>query len=256
MPLGFEGRGFMAPKPSLKRRWVRGVGLALLCVACAIPFPALAADILGTAKKLYSQWDEELIIRDFFQDRGAGFFVDIGCSEPIKGSTTYYLEKHLGWSGIGVDARAELAPLWLTKRRKSQFFAYIVTDHSGTEDPFYVIPGGEAISSTRKQTEFMGHPVKSEERKVPTITLNDLLERNKVTKIDFLSIDIEGSELHALEGFDIDRFKPELICVEIWPDNRDKLFAYFAAHGYERIDKYRERDIVNWYFRPKEGGPE
>ena len=100
----------------------------------------------------------------------------------------------------------------------------------------------------------MGRPVTTEERKVPTITLNELLDRNKVTKIDFLSIDIEGSELLALQGFDIDRFKPELICIEAWPDNRDKLLVYFAAHGYERIDKYLQRDIVNWYFRPKGAG--
>ena len=61
-------------------------------------------DILGTEKKRYSQHNEELIIRDFFQDRREGFFLDVGCAWPIRNSTTYYLEKHLGWSGIGIDA--------------------------------------------------------------------------------------------------------------------------------------------------------
>ena len=37
-------------------------------------------DILGTEKTLYSQHDEELIIRDFFQDRREGFFLDVGCA--------------------------------------------------------------------------------------------------------------------------------------------------------------------------------
>ncbi len=46
-------------------------------------------------QRLYSVFDEELIIRDFFQDRREGFFLDVGCSEPIKGSNTFYLEKHL-----------------------------------------------------------------------------------------------------------------------------------------------------------------
>jgi len=61
----------------------------------------------GPEKKLYSQFNEELIIRDFFQDRKNGVFLDVGCSKPIENSTTYYLDKHLGWSGIGIGASPE-----------------------------------------------------------------------------------------------------------------------------------------------------
>ena len=52
-------------------------------------------------KRRYSTYDEELIIRDYFRDRRGGFFVDVGCAWPIKASNTYYLEKHLSWTGIG-----------------------------------------------------------------------------------------------------------------------------------------------------------
>lgn len=55
-----------------------------------------AGDILDSGKKLYSQYDEELIIRDFFNDRRGGVFVDVGCYHYKDISTTYYLEKHLG----------------------------------------------------------------------------------------------------------------------------------------------------------------
>ena len=67
-----------------------------------------ANSILTEGRKLYSQNDEELIIRDFFQDRRGGFFVDVGCYDWKDLSTTYYLEKHLGWSGIGIDANDAL----------------------------------------------------------------------------------------------------------------------------------------------------
>lgn len=59
-------------------------GLAALIAACAaglLSFPAAAgapADILEKGQKLYSQHDEELIIRHFFDDRRDGFFVDVG----------------------------------------------------------------------------------------------------------------------------------------------------------------------------------
>src|SRR5512140_2589670 len=53
---------------------------------------------------LYSQDDEETLIRAFVHDRRGGFFLDVGASDPIRSSTTYYLEKHLGWKGIAIDA--------------------------------------------------------------------------------------------------------------------------------------------------------
>ena len=31
-------------------------------------------------KRLYSTFDEELIIRDYFQDRRGGFYLDVGCA--------------------------------------------------------------------------------------------------------------------------------------------------------------------------------
>ena len=42
--------------------------------------------------KVYSQFDEELLIRHFFNDERGGFYLDVGCAFPEKGSTTYYLE--------------------------------------------------------------------------------------------------------------------------------------------------------------------
>ena len=79
---------------------------------------------------------------------------------------------------------------------------------------------------------------------VPTVTLTKLLDDNGVTSIDFLSMDIEGSEPAALAGFDIERFAPELVCIEMIPnpENRKKITEYFEAHGYQRIQRYIEHD--------------
>ncbi len=223
--------------------------------ACAEAEPTRTDDILASGEKLYSQFDEELVIRDFFQDRRDGFFLDVGCADPRVGSTTYYLEKHLGWSGIGIDALAEHAPAWEEHRPRSRFFAYLVSDHSDTVESFYRA-GARDLSSTEKDRVFKGRQLQTREMQVPTITLNKLLDANGVTEIDFLSMDIEGSEPPALAGFDIDRFRPELVCIEASPSIREAILAYFEAHGYERIERYLEHDRVNWYFRPKNAAPE
>jgi len=59
---------------------------------------------------LYSQDDEETLIRAFFDDRRNGVFLDVGAGESGEEQHTYYLEKHLGWRGIAVDALTEYAP--------------------------------------------------------------------------------------------------------------------------------------------------
>lgn len=84
------------------------------------------------AKKLYSQFNEELIIRHFFEDRPDGFFVDVGSWHWKMKSTTLYLEKHLGWSGIALDALPEVEAGYLEHRPRTKFYHRIVTDHSGS----------------------------------------------------------------------------------------------------------------------------
>jgi FkbM family methyltransferase len=213
----------------------------------------LGKEFLESGKKEYSQNNEEKIIRHFFDDEEGGFFVDVGCSDWQKGSTTLYLEKNLGWKGIAIDARAELRAGWEKNRPGAKFFSYIVTDHAGTKDKFYAAGG---ISSTnpdhvRSFPNTKNLDVEKLEREVPTITLNQLLDEQGVKEIDFLLLDIELGEPAALRGFDIDRFEPKLICIEIGNTDVQKFIApYFAEHNYERIDEYLPYDNVNWYYRP------
>ena len=143
-----------------------------------------------------------MIIRDFFQDRKGGFFLDVGCAWPIISSNTYYLEKHLGWTGFGIDALQEFAASWSEKRPNSKFFTFLVTDRSGADGTFFK-SSETALSSTdfdvASGKEF-GDPVEPEKIKVPMITLDDLLDREGIEKIDLISMDIEGHEPQALRA--------------------------------------------------------
>lgn len=58
--------------------------------------PVSYVEFLETHPKLYSQFNEEVIIRHFFGDRRAGFYLDVGCAWAMRWNTTYYLEEHLG----------------------------------------------------------------------------------------------------------------------------------------------------------------
>ncbi len=216
--------------------------------------PADAAPWTGIdfdGKALYSQSLDELIIRDFFQDRRNGVFLDVGAATPIRNSNTAYLERHLGWSGIALDALPEYAESWKKRRPKSTYLNYLVTDHADSVEAFYrsELPGISAVE--KPLVGPAGNPRSFEEIQVSTNTLTRILDEHEISKIDFMSIDIEGHEPAALRGFDVDRFQPELVCIEAKPVNREFIRSYFAEHGYEQLEKYLEYDMSNYYFARK-----
>lgn len=236
-------------------RIVLGAALISVGISCSdAPEPAreLPGEILKNEIKLYSQFDEELVIRDFFNDQRGGVFLDVGCAYAIKDSTTYYLEQHLGWTGIGVDALPGYGKAWKAARPNSLFVDYAVTDHSGDTLTFYRAATPTVSSLKSEMVERWKGPA-PKEIQVTTITLNKLLDDHNIKRLDFMSMDIEGAEPDALEGFDIERFKPELICIETGtdPDIDKRIADYFSEHNYERIDEYLPYDPINWYFRRK-----
>ena len=50
----------------------------------------------------FGEFGEDILINRFFRKEDDGFYVDIGCYHPAKGSLTYYLYKK-GWRGLNVD---------------------------------------------------------------------------------------------------------------------------------------------------------
>ncbi len=217
-------------------------------------------DELGPPR--YSKRGEELIIRDWFDDRRGGFFLDVGASHHRINSNTYYLEKHLGWRGIAVDALADYEPGYLEHRPATRYFTFFVSDRSDERALFFVHRINKRLSTGVQQLAQSWEEEQSgaatpegrshQEIEVPTITLNDLLDHAGVTGIDLLSMDIEMWEPQALAGFDVERFSPQLVCIEAHPAVRDAIAAYFASHGYERIEEYLAYDSGNWYFTPRE----
>lgn len=226
-------------------------------VAEVIPDPETASlDALQEAygPRLYSQGEEETLIRAFFRDRRQGFFLDVGASDYEKDSTTYYLERHLGWRGIAIDALEDFRAGYERFRPRTKFFAFFVTNRAGMKQDFYVYARDTRISSGSLEHLHSFPRIKDRNIRrirVPSTTLDHVLAAEKVTKVDFVSLDIEGFELEALEAFDIERYRPDLLCVEVQTRTRDRLLAYFASHGYEPIEQYRQADPVNLYFRPR-----
>ncbi len=202
-----------------------------------------------TGWAFYSEKLEELLIRSFFQDRRNGFFLDVGCAWPVRHSNTFYLERHLGWTGIAIDAGASNKEGWQKYRPGSQQLTYLVGDETGKMQAFYRAGG---LGSTQEERTFGGKTIRGEKTIVPTITLTDLLQERGIEKIDFISIDVEHYEVKVLAGFDIERFQPELVCIEVYHENRAQVLTYFEKNHYEYLKDFRYWDKTNLYFVPKD----
>lgn len=226
------------------------VGRTLTPAAAVDPLPRGARYLqaaYGPAR--FSQFAEEWIIRDFFQDKRDGVFVDVGANHYRDSSTTYYLEKHLGWSGLAIEPLRQFEAEYKTHRPRTTFAPFFVADVSDETAKMYVLDAHTVVSSAdRTFTERTG--ANPRELIVPTITLNDLLPKHGIEKIDFLSMDIELSEPKALAGFDVGRFRPGLVCIEAHDEVRQQILDYFARNGYVIVGKYLPADDNNLYFMP------
>ena len=226
--------------------------------------PANAGDILKSQKKVYSFASEEIIARDYFNDKKNGFFVDIGSCYPTVINNTYYFEKNLGWRGIAVDAQ-DYSKEYARYRPKTKFFNYAVSDRSGERIPFYFLELdkdkktswstmlADQAARVMREAKISKRPASKKKVWVPTITLNDLLESEGVTHIDYFSIDIELAEPMALSGFDIKKYRPDFVCIEAQRETRAFITKYFSDNGYVKIEEYSRMDRgLNWYFKPKD----
>jgi hypothetical protein len=168
-----------------------------------------------THKKIsYSYGGVDALVNNIFKNNDKGFYVDIGCGHPVKNNNTYLLNKK-GWHGINIDLDKENINLFDIYRPSDQNISTAISDKIGEEDLFFY-HSKSAINTINKKTADYQKAKVSSIKKIKTNTLNNVLNNSKYNnlEIDFLSIDIEGTEFLALKNFDFNKYNPKVIVVE------------------------------------------
>lgn len=202
-------------------------------------------DTFGASRN--SRYAEEWIIRDFFNDERNGVFVDIGANHYQRESNSYYLEEYLGWRGLAVEPQTKFAADYAKRRPQTIFVPLFVSDKSDQQATMYV-PANDLIASSDQSFVQREGGDDAAPVQVNTATLDDILDRYEIDRIDFLSIDVELHEPEVLSGFSINRFKPRLVCIESHAPVRQKILDYFASQGYALLGKYLRADSENLWF--------
>ena len=193
--------------------------------------PPIISNLLGVAygymmspKKSYSQYGEDIILRQFFEKSGIkkGFYIDIGSYHPKFISNTHYF--HIkGWRGVCVDL----------DDKKLKWFRFFRGESVET-----LCSGvcGKDVSSNEKKITFFKHKRllseldtidkknaeknkvrlgwDYEEKQVDCIGINQVLEKYIDNKIHLLNIDVEGVDEELILNINFDDYTPAVILFE------------------------------------------
>jgi FkbM family methyltransferase len=193
-------------------------------------------------------------------------YLDIGTNDPILFSNTYKFSVG-GSNGVCVEANAAFIPAIKKMRHNDVVInAGVSVNGNGVAD-FYVFKDDVSGLNTldkkiAESIEKQGlHKIKWIE-KVPLVTINDLIKDNFTNYPDFLSIDIEGSDLPVLETLDFNAYPIPVICVETCIYNTGHIFQknnaiidFMLTKNYEvYADTYVNTIFVHkdWFYKKKQ----
>jgi FkbM family methyltransferase len=233
------------------KSWFHALPLRLFVPLLGVQFikKVFGFNELGT---YFSQTGEDIIIASIL-DKKNGFYVEVGCNEPIRLSNTFSLYLN-NWRGILIDANEDLIKKCKKIRPKDTAITAAISDVE--KDVEFHIANASAVSTIDEKTyeDWKSNWDYAETKKMRTQTLNRIFDQYlpKGQTIDVLSIDVEGHDYNALISFDMAKYRPRLIVVEIHGLNinqmkDDKIVNYLTANNYELVGYI----IMNAYFKDK-----
>lgn len=205
--------------------------------------------------RMLSQNGEDLLLWKFFGRKTTGFYIDVGAYDGVGFSNTYFFEA-LGWGGILIEA----VPSFYNNCLSDRPYSTVINAAIGSgEDPrvtqFSYVSGKHGAGTL----SFKGDSISQKERiireggsiqtiEIPLLSLNEIL-KDFQGDIDFVSIDVEGSELDVLKGFDLKVFNPRVLVIE---DNSNGIDTSVRDWLMERGYLERYRCAHNVFYTSKE----
>ena len=210
-------------------------------------------DIIPNNVKFYSQQDEDKYIIQYLLKAKItdGTFLEIGACDGVLYSNSKTLEDHFNFTGILIEPQPLFYSQLVMNRKNCKCYNYAV---SNSDDEFIEFIGNNAeggiVNNTNtdisKYTNWTPYKVKNSKMK-------DIITKSEFKYIDFMIIDVEGSELELLHSID---FKFPIFCIIIEAHSneqtKNKIFGeYLKSNGFTYVERQRGNEVwINKnYFR-------
>ncbi|WIA36627.1 hypothetical protein OEZ86_007914 [Tetradesmus obliquus] len=177
-----------------------------------------------------------------------GFFVESGAHDGTSLSNTVFLEANRNWTGLLVEANPELFEMLMSSSNRTASRAInACLSPSGKREVLDFALGGFLGGLTGYMSEAHDHRMKSEIKAAgdaagPTNTgktvsvtcwpLHEMMAALGKTRVDYWSLDTEGSEAAILNATDFDKIDVRVMTVEVstpWYCRLIKHEVYLAA---------------------------
>ena len=202
-----------------------------------------------------SQFGEDKKIIKLFDKNKKGTYVDVGCFHPTRQNNTYLMYK-LGWSGVNIDLNPLTIELFKVARPNDINICAAVSNSNGVKNLFFDHDLSSLNTISKNHTLYIEKAFGKKDlkkKKIKTTTLDNLLKKEKISKIDFMNIDIEGHELEVLKTFNFKHFDIRVICIEIVnydyysksiKINKNEIFKLLKKNNYT----LKFNTVVNYIF--------
>ena len=208
------------------------------------PFVRLLHEVRGMLSPAFpytSQAGQDQIVDRIFKGKRDGTFVDVGAYDGVSGSNSLFFEKWRGWSGVMVEPVA-LQRERPEMQRSTPFLPAAVAAENGHASFMAVTEGYTQMSGLVDQYDAsMLDRVRADPRHeeqmitVETRTLSAILTEADIINPDFISLDIEGGELAALEAFPFEAHRVQAWAIEN-NNGRPDIANLMRAKGYNLIE--------------------
>lgn len=198
-----------------------------------------------TGAVTYSQLGEDILIDSVLSALQIEHptYLDIGAFHPtiLSNTALFYMR---GERGVCVEPDPELCALIAGARPRDKVINAGVSAGKETSAEFFVMSQRTLNTLSRGDAEALDRAGTYRIEKVisvPLIAPNDIIEANFERHPNILSLDTEGNDLNILRGVNFERFRPEIVCVEMLTFSEDR-------REQRKVPEIADLLVANGYF--------
>jgi FkbM family methyltransferase len=202
----------------------------------------------------YSQDGQDSFLdTQIFRGYRRGVFVDVGAYDGVTFSNTLFFEKDRKWTGLNIEPHPDFFKELVVARPRCTNLNVAIDAKEGSTE-FLHIDGPTSVLSGILENYDPRHLARIAREcdalgthrnviQVPTRRLDTLFREHRLTRIHYLSIDVEGSEMNCIQTIDFDEVYIDVIGFENnFEDASRPIVEYLVQKGYKQIP-FKSYDI-------------
>jgi FkbM family methyltransferase len=186
---------------------------------------------------------DKLLETFFFRGFKNGVFMDVGAYDGKTINNTLFFEETHGWTGVNVEPIKKVYDQLVQNRPGCINLNVACSDKDGKasficNDGYTTMISGlkdnyDPRHLNRLNYELQIHGGTTETIEVDTMRIETICDTYNINHINYLSIDVEGSEMAVIQGINFDKLFIDIIGFENnFQNTSDPIIKYLYTKGY------------------------